>query len=313
MTWKSTLQQIGLMTVIMFGVWSFTSGLLRGLMGFIDPSAFGLDQALAPLPGLFGTCLLNVLVIVWFVSKSRLSGFKLALVVFTIIFGVMFFMTQIETIYFNNSIQMPWQIIFSTVLTGVLVGLVVSWLSVRYKKNILATQQANTPPDSKHIFLPGIFWKFGVLSVIYLVFYFLFGYFIAWQFPAIREYYTGSTNVLPFFTHMHQQIVTDPWLILFQIFRGLLWAGIAYVVVVNIDMGQAKQWERMVLAGLALSIGLATPLFIPNEYMPGAVRFGHFFEVLIENFLFGVIATILFQQNPDLVVSLVRVGGSSMP
>lgn len=49
--------------------------------------------------------------------------------------------------------------------------------------------------------------------------------------------------------------------------------------------------EKYVLMGLLLSVSLATPLFAPNEFMPSGVRFGHFFELLIENFLFGAILT----------------------
>jgi hypothetical protein len=291
MNWKFYAQQVGLMTGVMLGIWSFISGLLLGIMGFVDSAGFGPAQALAPLPGLFLTCLLNVLVVVWFTSKSHLSGFKLASVVFVIIFGVMFFMTQIETIYFNPAIQMPWQIIFSTVATGILVGLVVSWLAVRYKNQEVAVLDNTLNPQGAP---PAhLFWKFVALSAIYLVFYFFFGYYIAWQFPALREYYSGSTEILPFITHMQGQVANDFGLILFQIFRGFLWAGIAYLV--TISTSQGKPWEKAVLVGLALSVGLATPLFVPNEYMPAAVRMGHFFELLIENFLFGVIAAYWFQ------------------
>jgi hypothetical protein len=178
-------------------------------------------------------------------------------------------------------------------LTGIFVGLVASWLAVRYKKKETVAHEENialnlqASPPSK------LFWKFVALSVIYLVFYFFFGYYIAWQFPALREYYSGSTDILPFVVHMQGQISNDFGLILFQILRGFLWAGIAYLVTVNITKG--KLWERAILVGLAVSVGLATPLFVPNEYMPNAVRLGHFFELLIENFLFGVIATFLFQ------------------
>ena len=122
MNWKSFVQQVGLMTGAMLGIWSFVSGLLLGLMGFVEPSTFGPEKAFEPLPGLFLACLLNAVVIVWFVAKTHLSGFRLGSVVFLIIFGVMFFMTQIETVYFNASVQMPWQIIFSTLLTGVFIS-----------------------------------------------------------------------------------------------------------------------------------------------------------------------------------------------
>lgn len=291
MNTKTVLKQIGSLTGFMVAVWSFISGLSLGLMGFVDPAAFGPAKALEPLPGLFLCCLLNALVIVWFTSRSHHTGFKLGLVVFTIIFGVMFFMTQIETIYFNDSIQMPWQIIFSTVLTGVFVGLTVAIRAVRNQ------QQSESDPSESQPSHPLVFWKFTVLSVVYLVFYFFFGYYVAWQFPALREYYSGTTDILPFLVHMQGQVANNFDLILFQIVRGFLWAGIAYVVMVSAS--KARPWEQAVIVGLAVSVGLATPLFVPNEYMPATIRFGHFFELLIENFLFGVIAVLIFRSNSN--------------
>lgn len=292
-TWKTNIKHIGATTGVMLGIWSFVSGLLMGLFGFVNPATFGPEQALDPLPALFLVCLLNVLVVTWFVNRSRLIGFRLAMVVFVIIFGVMFFMTQIETIYFNSSIQMPWQVIISTVITGLVTGLVVAWLSARLKRKIGVVEQANIQTKSSGESLVNTVWKFAALSLVYVVFYFSFGYFIAWQFPELREFYSGSREILPFLAHMQQQIATDPWLILFQIIRGILWVAIGYSVAVNIM--QVKYWEKIILVGLMLSVGLATPLLVPNEYMPRVVRFGHFFELLIENFLFGVLVVLLFQ------------------
>ncbi len=138
-------------------------------------------------------------------------------------------------------------------------------------------------------------WKFAVLALAYVVLYFGFGYFIAWQFPKLREFYSGSREILPFFTHMRGQLSTDPWLVVFQVFRGVLWTAIGYCVTRGV--AGIKGWERLCLVGCALSIGLATPLFVPNEYMPGAVRLGHFFESLAQNFPLGVLVALLFQET----------------
>lgn len=301
MTWKTNVKYIGVMTGVMLGIWSFISGLLMGLFGFVDPATFGAEQALGPLPALFLVCLLNVLIVTWFVNRSRLASFKLAMVVFVIIFGVMFFMTQIETIYFNRSIQMPWQVILITVVSGLVTGIVVARLSVRLKQQIEILEQPSIQMKSYSESLVNTVWKFTVLSLVYAAFYFVFGYFIAWQVPELREFYSGSRDILPFFAHMQQQIATDSWLVLFQIIRGILWAAIGYSVATNLK--QIKHWERIVLVGLVLSVGLATPLLVPNEYMPVVIRSGHFFELFIENFLFGVLVAILFQSSPHSVAS----------
>lgn len=139
------------------------------------------------------------------------------------------------------------------------------------------------------------------LSILYMVFYFFLGYFIAWQFPKLREFYSGSTNILNFGSHMINQVDEDPGLILFQVFRGALWTMVTYIIANSI--GVKKNLEKYLLIGLLLSVGLCTPLFVPNEYMPVGVRIGHFFELLVENFLFGVIAAYVFRskQNSDFV------------
>jgi hypothetical protein len=94
---------------------------------------------------------------------------------------------------------------------------------------------------------------------------------------------------------MQGQFAGEPLLILFQIFRGYLWAGIAYMATMNLP--KAKHWERLVIVGLAMSIGLAFPILVPQPYMPTPVRLGHFPELLSSNFVFGIIAALLFTKS----------------
>lgn len=285
------------LTGLMVGFWSFISGLLQGLLGFVDPATFNASTALNPLPALFLVCLLNSVIVVWYVKRTQFSGKELFLRVFIIIFGVMFFMTQIETVYFNGAIKMPWQIIFSTVASGFVVGLASSFYAVKIKRKIVSESQKAL---LKTKFSFGDFiMKTSILSVVYMIFYFLFGYFVAWQFPVLREYYSGSTNMLSFGNHMLNQLNQDPSLIVFQIFRGALWALIGYIVLVGLST--KEKIEKYIIVGLILSVGLSTPLFVPNEYMPSGVRFGHFFELLIENFLFGVILTYVYSYKRALL------------
>ena len=58
----------------------------------------------------------------------------------------------------------------------------------------------------------------------------------------------------------------DPWSVLFQIFHGFLWVAVGYPVSINLP--RAKRWESMTFVDLALSVGLAAPLFVPNPYRP---------------------------------------------
>ncbi len=299
---KLTIVHIGLLTGIILGLWAFVSGLVEGLAGYVDPATFNADQALGPMPGLFATSLCYALVFTWYANRTQLSGYRLATVVFVVLFGVTFFMTQIETLYFLDSIQMPYVLIFGQVLAGVFVGAGAGLLSSRYKKKLDAGVSDarggfNTLPFGDML------RRFTILSIVYTLFYYFFGYFIAWQFPALREYYSGSTALTPFIPHMLGQITGEPQLIVFQIFRGYLWAGIAYMAAMNLPV--AKTWERMVIVGLCMAIGVSFPLLLPQDFMPAPVRLGHFFELFIENFMFGVVAAYLFlkHRQPLLVSS----------
>jgi len=201
----------------------------------------------------------------------------------------MFFMSQIETIYFNAVIQMPWSIVFSNFASGIAVGLTAALLAIRLKSEIGPLQSDKTGLSRGE----SVFWKLLVLAVVYVGLYFLFGYYIAWQSPQVRQFYTGTRKILPsFWAHMQQQVAAEPKLMFFQLFRGFLWALIGYVVVMNTP--GATRWERVFLTGLALSVGLAFPILVPNEYMPFDVRKVHFVELLVENFLFGALIALFF-------------------
>ena len=293
-SFKLNIVHIGLMTGGIIGIWSFISGLLEGIAGFEDPNTFNANQALGPLPWIFITAFLQTLIVTWYANRTQLSGKKLGFVVFVVIFGVQFFMSQIETLFFLDSIQMPWQIIFGQVLAGVGVGLLAALLSARYK-NKLDKLQGSTEDGFNTLPRNVVIRRFTILAFVYTLIYYLFGYFIAWQFPALREYYSGSTELIPFITHMQGQLAGEPQLVLFQIFRGYLWAGIAYMATMNLQ--KAKHWERLVIVGLAMSIGLAFPILVPQAYMPTPVRLGHFPELLSSNFVFGIIAAWLFTKS----------------
>ena len=60
-------------------------------------------------------------------------------------------------------------------------------------------------------------------------------------------------------------------------------------------MRARRRLEKPVIVCLLLSIGLSLQILLPQAYMPAAVRYGHFPELLFENFVFGVIASKLLE------------------
>ncbi len=283
---KTFFRYLGKLSVFTLTVWSFISGLLQGVLGYIDPSTFGPEQALAPLLPLFLTCLLNAGVVLWIAKRTSLAGRKLGALVFAVVFGVMFFLPQMESVYFNGVLQIPLGVIGATLVSGLGVGWVSAKVAVEFRQE---EQVAVSTPPLKVVHPRE---KIVVLAVLYVIFYFVFGYYIAWQAPEVRAFYSGNEALLPFWAHLEQQAAG---LFVLQFVRGVLWALIGYIVAVNLSSISTR--ERMILVGLALSVGLAFPILVPNPYMPWIVRRVHFVELLVENFLFGAIAAWLFSPN----------------
>jgi hypothetical protein len=239
-------------------------------------------------------CLLNTLVLTLFIVKSKLRGYKLAAVSFIVFWGVQYFMTQIETLYFNDSVKMPISQVIKVVTSGAIYAAIFSLLAVlilgKFKKKV------NSPnADVKiKVSINNIIPNMIILSFIYVIIYFAFGYFVAWQFADLRYFYTGSTSIENIFQHMSNQLNQDPVLILFQFFRGFLWSALAVIIIYSLSI---KKWATYIITGLLFSILITTPLIFPNAYMPTPVRFAHSFELSTSMLTFGVISVIIFKNK----------------
>lgn len=285
---KTNIKYIALTTLVMALVWSITAGVFMGMVGAVDMAAVEPMESVMSSLSLLAVSILNVLLIAWFVNRTRLSGFRLGVQVFVMLFGVMFFMTQIETLMFNRAIAMPAEVLLATVSSGFLVALSVAGMAVLHRRAL-----GRVVRRAMHVNTQRNITKLLMLGIIYMIFYFFFGYYTAWQVPELREFYSGSSEIIPFADHMLALVWRDSALPVFQIMRGLLWVGIAYSVIAA--LGPMRTWERLAMVGLAISIPLATPLFVPNEFMPPLIREAHFYELMIENFLFGVLVALFFR------------------
>lgn len=175
------------LTVVTALMWIILTTALMAAFGFRNPGESDQSESLYSLLALFGLCILNSIMVVWYTNRTVLTGTKLFTNIFILIFCIMSAMTQIETIFFNSSIKMPPQIIALTVFVGAVVGTISGMYAIRIKMKL---KQASSNIDLQVVSLKEGLGKIALLSVIYLIFYFLFGYYIAWQFPEIREFYS---------------------------------------------------------------------------------------------------------------------------
>jgi hypothetical protein len=228
-------------------------------------------------------CLLNTGVIMIFIFNSQVNGWRLVKLLFLITFGIQFFMSQIETVWFNDALKMPVNSILAVVTGGALMSMAFAiaavWAMGKFNETS-GPQVVVNKPEAKSLIT-----RILLLAVfIWPMVYFLAGYFIAWQFDDIRQYYTGTTAMDGFFVMMQENFRSG--LFLFQVIRGFLWVVIALIVLYPLNGSMPR---RAIILGLLLSLLGGSQLILPNPIMPEMVRTGHLLEITISNFVWGLL------------------------
>ena len=242
---------------------------------------------------LIAVSLINALVLSFLILRSPWHGLNLIGAVVLVHFGVETFMAQIETLYFNSAVQMGIAELVGIVAAGSLRALIFAPLAVF----IFGKMKKSVQPEEKRAAAGPSEWgkRFAALAVFYVVVYFMFGYFVAWQWEETRLFYSGTTAIKPFFSHFWDLFRTDPIILPFQVLRGVLWTTLAMAIV---WMMKAKRWEASLAVALTFAVLLSLPLgLFPNPYMPPMVARSHFLEVSSSMLLFGGIAGWVMYSN----------------
>lgn len=269
------------LAIIMFICFAIAAGVV-GVGGEAAQTQTQAEQANGALALLF-VCLVNTLVLSYLILRSRWHGLKLMATIFFVFYGVMTVMSQIETAFFLT--RLPSGMLPKLFIMGILIAAPFSVLAVL----TLGKRKASTNDEQKErLQMPGRewVWKLGVLVLAYEFLYFTFGYFIAWQNPAVREYY-GGADLRGFFPHMADVLRHQKWLVLLQVVRGLMWVALALPV---IRMMKGAWWEAALAVGLLFAVVMNSQLLLPNAYMPETVRMTHLLETATSNFIFGGLA-----------------------
>lgn len=234
-------------------------------------------------------CLLNTATLLFFIHNSNIRGWKLVLYIFLISFGLQYFLTQIETIWFNDALKMShsliWMVVLGGAISNFLFAITASWMTGRFKNAQIDYAQFTSQKSAliKWISIHCIFtWPIIYLSA---------GYFIAWQFSSVRQFYTG-TDEMQSFVKINIENVTSG-LYFFQIFRGLIWILIAFLVLFSVEGSTLK---KAIILGLLFSVISSSQLLLPNPILPDMVRIPHLIETSISNFIWGLILAWMFNK-----------------
>ena len=130
------------------------------------------------------------------------------------------------------------------------------------------------------------FWKAGLFSVLYSLFYFCCG-FITRLFPEAREFYAGWA----------QTMESIPVLLLFNVIRGALWLLFSLPVLLGATTRRQAYW----LMPLVLVIGTAASFLTPTPLIPPMVRVAHVIELGFSMTVVGIFMVWLFLKKTDQV------------
>jgi hypothetical protein len=283
------------LTVVLVIIFAIASN-VAGIAQAPSPSAPALSrgaqaqQAAALFIPLLAYTFLFSLVIAWIIQRSRCRGLKLiAALVFTF-YGLMTVITQIETIVYLPA-KMPVGLIKSLFVMGAIVAILFIPLAVLIMGKIRGPQQ---PPADRLLTVQSTAVRFAILAIVYVALYYLFGYYVAWQNPELRRYYSGTTELKSFYQQMISTMTATPWMLPFQFARGLLWVLFAYPVV---RMLNTKRIETAAIIAALFAVG-SFALFIPNPLMPASVAHSHFWETLCSDLLLGAIVGWVLTAHP---------------
>jgi hypothetical protein len=224
--------------------------------------------------------------IIGLIMTSRWNGWRLALILGLVYYGSFTFLTQIESWYFLSETSVPPPLLPRLFLMGLSIPLIyiplAVWICGKWKKS----EHFNDQSKGSKLPLKQLFLNLGSIAVIYLIVYWLAGYFIAWQNPELREFYGSPGEIKPFFLHTIDTFGSTPSLLLLQLFRGVIFALLGLLI---LRSSKVKLWQTALLTGFLFAI----PHFVhilPNPFMPiASVRLSHMVETASSSFIFGLI------------------------
>lgn len=252
----------------------------------VDPASLTPSEQAASTWLLAVMALLDLLLLRAWLVRSRDRGLRAWLSAFVVLYGCKTFSSLLEVWAFVQESHVP---------AAMLPGLFAMTLPMAVGVSGLAAwawapKPAEPPaPDGRG---PGaLALRVGLAgAVLYPVLFFAFGWGVAWQSAALRAYYGGPAVPLPVVEHFARMFGAQPWLLPFEMGRGLLWVAIGWPV---LKRTKGPWWVGGLLFGALLAVLQNDAHLLPNPLMPREVRLVHLLETVPSDFLFGLGAAAL--------------------
>ena len=286
--------KIIVLTIVMFILWTIGASIFTANSALAQQMSP--DDAAASGLMLIVVSFIDTLILTYFILRSRLRGLRLMVTVSLVLYGVKTFLSIIEAWWFMTDVtaqEIP-GLFLMTVPMAVLFPVIAVWMLGKAKKG----EEVDETPNTRLVMPTGqLVWKVAFLAVIvYPVLFWTFGYYVAFSNPELVAYY-GATHPGSFLAQMSNVWADDPFVFLFEVFRGLLWVALAIPV---IRTTKGRVWEAGLILVLLFSLVQNDVHLIPGV-MPPSVRLSHFIETASSNCIFAVITTwLLHRQHSSL-------------
>ena len=219
--------------------------------------------------------------ICYIASNVSWRGIKRIIGIIAVIFSVTSFMTQIETLFFGTAFTVLSKADIVFIMLATLPSIImVTLLSIKF-----FGEKGPAVKENVKIRFSKIIYRIIIAGVVYAVIYFLFGYFVAWQFEEVRLFYSGSTENAGFIGQLVNNFQNNAIIYPFQFIRGMLFA----ICVLPLLYMLREKKAAFIISVCLVYLCTAIVLIIPNVLFPDTVRWAHFIEMFSSMLLFGAI------------------------
>lgn len=231
---------------------------------------------------------INLFILIYVIMESPWRGFRLIMGLFIASFGLQTFMTQVETLIFKSAFPTLSQhdvgILFlrGFVEKALFIPFAVWFLGKANPFRPIAADQS----ESWKRYLGQRLKPVAILSAVYVFLYFACGYFIAWQYPEVRQFYSGNTQLTGLWDNLTIQLRENPGLFVLQYLRGGLWIVFALPLMM---MFRGRKTTLLVTLVLMMAVMVVSSLILPNPLMPPTVRRAHLIEVMTSNVIYALL------------------------
>jgi len=237
---------------------------------------------------LFVVSLLQAAVVTYLVLEATWSGWRITGALFLVVLNMWMTQTAVESVSYLRGHIFQGQVASGFATQAVVTGLVIATLFAPFAVWMLGGFRRIAPGAT----IECVHWSaarwtgtLAATTVAFVALYYLCGYYIAWQNPALRQFYSGTTEIRPFWGQIGWTWSSTPWMVPLQAGRGLLFVAMTLPAVRMLRGGPVRVafGTALMYVGWDGSLGL----IMPNPIFPPSVAHSHLVELMVWGLLFG--------------------------